>query len=116
VVAIGLTAPALALTDRPLEQTRPSFNGNSATASAALHAFLAFALATGHDRGWSGTGYAHWRSTPASVAPANRVAIAMQRVCDEKVLIASKEQAMAADLTQFVPLARTVFANTRSLL
>jgi hypothetical protein len=51
VVAIGLTASALALTDRPLEQTRPSFNDNSATASAVLHAFLPFALATGHGCG-----------------------------------------------------------------
>src|SRR5688572_2633379 len=64
VVAIGLTAPALALTDCPLEQTRPSFNGNSATASAISHIFLA-QLAAGHGRGWGGTRYASSCLAPA---------------------------------------------------
>ena len=83
VVAIGLTAPTLALTDRPLELARPSFNSNSATASAAWHVFLALAA---RRRTWPRRGrnpHAYWRRTPTRVTPANRVVLAMQRVRDE---------------------------------
>jgi hypothetical protein len=81
VVAIGLTAPALALTDLPLEQTRASFNGNSATASAIWHIFLAPRLGRNP------------RSILMSCVglsyPTNGVAMAMQRLRDERAPIAT---------------------------
>jgi len=64
VVAIGIHCAGLGSHRSSAEQARASFNGNSATASAMWHIFLA-QLAAGHGRGWGGT-----RDASSCLAPA----------------------------------------------